>query len=258
MGKEKVQTLFVVILAAGRGKRMGKYTDDCTKAMLPIKEKPIIATTIERCRINGLTDFVIVVGYRKEDIMDYFGDGQKFGIKVTYVVQENICGGTANAVQVTEPYIKHSKFMLIYGDIIPTTQDIKNLAHLARNAMGTRYVEDPTRHGVVELDGDKIINIIEKSPNPPSNYANAGIYVLPNPDIFEHIKKTKKSPRGEYELTDSIQYYIDSGGIVYRYHISGLKDIGTLKEYECIKSAKSVKSIKSVKSVKSVKINSSV
>lgn len=233
-----------VILAAGRGKRMGKYTEECTKVMLPIptnedkhstNKKPMLARTVENCTLNGITDFVFVVGYRKDDIVKYFGNGKHLGVNVTYVVQNDICGGTADAVRVVENVLNTTKFILIYGDVVPSTDDIFNLVQKAskgQNVMGTRFVKDPSRYGVVEMNSrDEIIRIVEKSPNPPSNSINAGVYVLPNPEIFGYIRKTKKSPRGEYELTDSIQHYIEDGGVINSCPVSNL-DIGTQEEYE--------------------------
>ena len=250
----------VVILAAGRGKRMGEWTEAKTKAMLPIKvhenvgvnrincvvDKPMLQVTIERCVDVGLTEFVIVVGYRKKDIIDHFGDGSKYGASIKYVTQKNVCAGTADAVGCASfcfdghDYVDEATaFMLIYADVVPTTSDITHIFNCyvkseqkISGVMAVRTVEDPQRYGVVEVDDNqKILRIVEKSPNPPTNLINAGIYVLPV-DVFRHIKKTPLSERGEYELTESIQMFINEGNEMKVQPVTGLEDIGTKQIYE--------------------------
>lgn len=240
----------VVILAAGRGTRMGEFTETTTKAMLPIttntgkngrtETKPMLQVTIEQFINCGFNEFVIVVGYRKKDIIEYFGDGSQLGAKISYVTQHNISAGTANAVECSKYFFDYADsftdFFLVFGDVVPTVKDIiSTLIVWARDtecaAMAVRTVDDPQRYGVVEtnINGD-IIRIVEKSPNPPTNLINAGMYILPV-EIFKHIKNTKLSERGEYELTESIQYLIDSGISVKPAEVSGVKDIGTKEVY---------------------------
>lgn len=228
----------VVILAAGRGKRMGKYTQQKTKAMLPIgkNKTPLLSQTVANCQKNGLKKFIFVVGYRKEEIIDFFGSNDTDNESIfNYVEQMDIIGGTANAVKIAQKYINSDQFLLIYGDVVPSVKNIANILNLEPNtsAMGVRRVDDPRAYGVVELCDDKIINIVEKSPNPPSNLVNAGLYVLQNPEIFKFIDQTRKSARGEYELTESIQKFIDDGGVMYHRDVQdGIKNIGTLEDYE--------------------------
>jgi len=244
----------VVILAAGRGKRMGEFTETTTKAMLPIttntggngttETKPMLEVTIEQFLSCGFNEFVIVVGYRKRDIIEYFGDGSKFGATIQYVTQHNICAGTANAVECSKYFFDYAnsfdEFFLVFGDVVPTVKDIiSTLIVWARDpegaAMAVRTVEDPQRYGVVETNtSGNIVRIVEKSPNPPTNLINAGMYILPV-EIFTHIKNTKLSQRGEYELTESIQYLIDSGISVRPAEVSGVKDIGTKEVYNSLK-----------------------
>ena len=245
-----LKNMDVVILAAGRGSRMGQYTHQINKVMLPITtttqstqstqstKTPILLETIKACKTNNLDNFIIVVGYQSQSIKNYFGNGEHHNIKINYINQKDIKGGTADAVKVAQSLVNTNQFLLVYGDIIPTANNIANLISISPNisCMGVRRVEDPTRFGVVETtNNNKIINIVEKSPNPPSNLINAGVYVLQNPIIFKYIEKTKKSARGEYELTDSIQMFIDGGGTMSAMSIhDGVKDIGTLLEYEKI------------------------
>ena len=134
-------------------------------------------------------------------------------------------------------------FFLIYGDVVPTQSDIQRIFRIFNTykleyygnrigVMAVRTVDDPQRYGVVEKDdSNNILRIVEKSPNPPTNLINAGIYILPI-DIFTHIKNTQLSERGEYELTESIQKLIDSDVNVKVCEVTGLKDIGTKQIYE--------------------------
>ena len=139
----------VVILAAGRGKRMGEYTKTTTKAMLPIgkDQTPLLEQTVSNCMLCGLNEFIFVVGYRKDDIIEHFtSEFYKKNTKVQFVEQENITGGTANALECARKLITTDKFILIYGDVIPTVQDIQGLLWIANHgyhALGTRVVEDP-------------------------------------------------------------------------------------------------------------------
>jgi len=247
----------VVILAAGRGKRMGEHTQATTKAMLPIQTdngnhkfatKPMLQITIERFIECGFNDFVIVVGYRKNDIITHFGNGSSYHATIKYVTQKHICAGTADAVNCAKYFFDGDasgceSFVLVFGDVVPSIADIRSLHNkyvLSLCAvMGVRRVSDPHRYGVVELDtatNEKIVRIVEKSPNPPSNLINAGLYVFPI-EIFDHIRKTGLSVRGEYELTDSIQMMIDAGRVIVKVQdVQGVQDIGTKEIYEAIKA----------------------
>lgn len=228
----------VVILAAGRGKRMGEYTECTTKAMLPIgKDKtPILEQTVSNCMMVGLNDFIFVVGYRKQDIISHFtSEFYDVYAKVQFVEQTNVTDGTAKALECAKALITTDKFLLIYGDVIPTVQDLQALlvtANHGHHSMGTRIVDDPRKYGVVEVNDDnEIQRIVEKSENPPSNQINAGIYGFGNTKIFDFVEKVTVSARGEYELTDALQMFINAG-----HHLSALpvqpQDIGTKDEYE--------------------------
>jgi NDP-sugar pyrophosphorylase family protein len=139
----------VVILAAGRGKRMGEYTETTTKAMLPIltedqQMKPMLQITIERFVKVGLKEFILVVGYRKEDIIGFFGDGKNFGAKIQYITQKNPCAGTADAVRCVNYFFEghqdvdhETPFYLVFGDVVSILV-IKTPSSLA-NRFLTRY-----------------------------------------------------------------------------------------------------------------------
>lgn len=230
-----------VILAAGRGTRMKQHTDNLTKAMLPITDindgvsKPTLHVIVDRCKAHDINDFIFVVGYRKQDIIDYFQTEYKNSINAVFVEQTNITGGTADAVRCVEPYIRFNEsFILIYGDVVPsleTVEMLKKYCHIKQPVMAVRTVPDPERYGVVKCNGDNVVEILEKCQNPPTNLINAGLYVL-NYLIFKYITLTPLSARGEYELTTSLQLFINDGATLKYCPIDNVLDIGTKEIYE--------------------------
>lgn len=224
----------VVILAAGKGSRMVEWTDAKTKAMLPLSNGcPMLEQTILNCRECGLSKFTIVVGYRKEDIINHFKDGTQWNVTIDYVEQKNPKGGTADAVEQIVPFVM-GPFLLIYADVIIEPMEIQKLTDVC---MAVRKVQNPERFGVVETVCEHgrmwLKRIIEKCSYPPTNLINAGIYVL-SPDIFPFVTQTGWSKRGERELTDSLQLYVDAGNKIELVEIMGALDIGTKEEYENI------------------------
>ncbi|MHA1789720.1 MAG: bifunctional sugar-1-phosphate nucleotidylyltransferase/acetyltransferase [Candidatus Helarchaeota archaeon] len=203
-----------VILVAGEGKRLRPLTLGRPKHLLPIAGKPLLEYTIEMLKKIGIKDIILVVGHSEELIKDYFKDGSSFKINIEYITQYPPLG-TAHAAGLTEKYIDDD-FILIYGDIIVSQNTYDELLKKynkinKKSIISLKIVNDPEKYGIVQLENDQAIRIIEK-PNDPKlgNLANAGIYIL-KPTIFDHIKKTQKSKRGEYEITDSLQMFIDDG-----------------------------------------------
>lgn len=204
-----------MILSAGEGSRMRPLTLTKPKTMLPVAGKPIIQYNIEYLRDAGITDILLIVKYKEDMVKDYFKDGSDFGVNITYQTQKEFLG-TANAVSYGERIIKDSVIVL-NGDIILDPEILTEIIEdyekkQPDTLMVIKEVEDPSAFGVVELDGDYITNIVEKPPKgeEPSNLINAGIYIF-NKDIFEKIKQTEISERGEYEITDSVSLQIDEG-----------------------------------------------
>jgi UDP-N-acetylglucosamine diphosphorylase/glucosamine-1-phosphate N-acetyltransferase len=197
-----------IILTAGEGTRMRPLTVTKPKTMLHVGGKPILQYNVESLRDAGVKDITMVVGYREDVIKNHFKNGTDYGVNINYVSQEERLG-TAHAIGSTKGTI-NGKFIILNGDIIVDPILIKDLIHKyqvenARSLLILTEVDDPSSFGVVELDGDKITNIIEK-PEPgkaPSNLINAGIYLFDD-QIFEAIELTGKSQRGEYEITDSL------------------------------------------------------
>ena len=207
-----------IILSAGEGTRMRPLTLTKPKTMLPVAGKPIIQYNIESLRDSGVTDILLIVNYKESMVRNYFKDGKDMGVNISYKTQEEL-SGTANAIGYGENFVDE-EFMVLNGDIILDTDLITNIIDVySKNRPDTLMVltevEDPTLFGVVELENDIVKKIIEKPTieEAPSNYVNSGIYIF-NKDIFEKIAKTEKSPRGEYEITDSLAMQIEDGKII--------------------------------------------
>jgi bifunctional UDP-N-acetylglucosamine pyrophosphorylase/glucosamine-1-phosphate N-acetyltransferase len=197
-----------VLLAAGEGKRMHPLTYTRPKVMLPVAGKPILEHLLLRFKKAGVEKFLFIIGYHREMVQNYFGDGKEWGISIDYVTQRRRAG-TADALRMVEGLVDE-RFLVANGDVIIGTDDIARVAAKEENCMGLIEVEDAIDVGVVEVKGDKIERIHEKVEEPPTNLVNAGIYLF-TPEIFSAISATPKSSRGEYELTDSLQLLIDSG-----------------------------------------------
>lgn len=207
-----------IILTAGEGTRMRPLTTTRPKTMLITGGKPLIQYNIESLRDAGIKDITLVVGYKKEVIEEYFGDGSKFGVNINYAVQEGQLG-TAHAIGSAEKYIDES-FIVLNGDIIVSYDLIRNLiekyatrtSNNVKSVLTLIEVDNPSNYGVVSTINDKIVEIVEK-PAPgeaPSNLANAGIYLF-STEIFDAIRKTELSERGEYEITDSLKIELENG-----------------------------------------------
>jgi UDP-N-acetylglucosamine diphosphorylase/glucosamine-1-phosphate N-acetyltransferase len=207
-----------VLLTAGEGTRMRPLTLTRPKTMLQVGGKPILQYNLEALRDAGITDIVMVVGYKKEIIIDYFEDGSKFGVNIDYVTQEERLG-TAHAINSIRNVVDN-QLIVLNGDIIVDPKLILDLTRKYESSEASSIlvlieVEDPSSFGVVEIENDRIKDIIEK-PAPgeaTSNLINAGIYLFDN-TIFNAIDRTPKSERGEYEITDSLKIQITENKMV--------------------------------------------
>ncbi|HIH98052.1 MAG TPA: NTP transferase domain-containing protein [Thermoplasmata archaeon] len=198
----------VVILAAGKGQRMGPLTHNRPKAMLPVLNRPIVEHLILNARAAGLKEFVIVVNWKSETLKSYFGDGKDWGVNINWIDQAEV-KGTAHAVAQVESHVK-GDFVVLSGDTIVGSNTIEKLANAKENAIGVVKAKEPERYGVVYLQGSKISKILEKPRVSTSSFINTGLYHFTQ-EIFKAIKKTPLSQRKEYEITSSIQSLIDRG-----------------------------------------------
>ena len=200
-----------IILAAGEGSRMRPLTYTRPKVMLPIANKPILEHLLVEASQAGIREFIFIVGYCDEQVRGYFGKGEKWGVNIVYCNQRKQLG-TADALKMAESLVD-GNFLVMNGDIIVNRKDIKTLAGKSDNTLSVIEVGDTTDLGMVELSKDKVVRIYEKVKTPPSRTANAGVYLF-TPEIFSAISMTSKSPRGEYEITDSLQLMMDKGHTV--------------------------------------------
>ena len=202
-----------VILAAGEGVRLQPITLTRPKHLIKVGGKPILEHCLNVLKASGIKEALIVVHYMADTIRDYFGDGEKFGLKIEYVEQKGLLG-TGNAVGVVEPYVKDD-FLMVYGDLLFTVEALEKVLSLHGEekpaaTVAVVPVEKPEDYGVVELeDGKYVKRLIEKPSHEeaPTNLANAGICVF-STEIFEKVKETSASTRGEWEITDALSLLI--------------------------------------------------
>ena len=189
-----------IVLAAGEGSRMRPLTAKMPKVMLPVAGKPLLEHIILRSHAAGADRFVLVVGYGAESVRSYFGDGSLLGVKIDYAFQDKQLG-TGHALMAAES-LAEDRFLVLNGDVLP---DVPSLQEMARGgaAVSAIKVDDPKRYGVFTEENGYFKSVVEKSANPPSNLANAGIYLLER-SIFDILRAVPLSERGEYELTDGL------------------------------------------------------
>ncbi len=202
--------MIAVVLAAGEGSRLKPFTITRPKVMIPVGNKPILEYVIAALRDSGIIDIIMVVGYKREKIMDYFGDGHKWGVNITYVEQSPQLG-TAHALrQAADKITDH--FLLVNGDTIVNTIDIKRImkAEICDAAMLTIHASPAQKYGVVETKNGLVKNILEKPKYEDNgNIVNAGIYRF-STKIFDFLRSMEISERGEYEITDAITKMISN------------------------------------------------
>jgi UDP-N-acetylglucosamine diphosphorylase/glucosamine-1-phosphate N-acetyltransferase len=201
-----------VILAAGEGSRMRPLTYTRPKVMLPIANKPLIEHLLIAGSLAGITDFVFVVGYRNDQVRDYFLDGGKWGVRIEYSLQRQQ-RGTADALGEVRNLVGDC-FIVMNGDVLTSREDLAKLASGTGLALAGKEVDNLEGLGAVEVCEGKVIRIFEKTASPPSKLANAGFYRL-TPAIFDAIALTPLSSRGEYELTDALQLLINQGEAIH-------------------------------------------
>lgn len=201
-----------IILAGGTGSRLFPLTKVTNKHLLPIGNKPMIYHPIEKLLEVGVVEILIVTGTEHMgDVVTLLGSGKDFGCRFTYKVQDE-AGGIAQALGLAENFAGDDPVIVILGDNIFE----KSLEKAVNNYQGSgaqiliQKVPDPQRYGVAELDGNRVISIEEKPEDPKSDFAVTGIYFYDS-RVFEVIKTLKPSGRGELEITDVNNHYIELG-----------------------------------------------
>jgi len=222
-----------IILAGGLGSRMSPLTKITNKHLLPIYNKPMIYYPIQTLVDAGIRDILIVTGGNNAgDFLRLLGNGKEFGLKeIGYTYQEGE-GGIAEALRLAEHFSDKEKVVVILGDNILEKGIGQAVESFKKQESGAKIllkeVPDPERFGVPIIEGDKILKIEEKPKQPKSNYAVTGIYMF-DPQVFDIIKTLKPSDRGELEITDVNNAYIEKGQMTYDILDGWWTDAGTFE-----------------------------
>jgi bifunctional UDP-N-acetylglucosamine pyrophosphorylase/glucosamine-1-phosphate N-acetyltransferase len=217
--------LKAVILAAGEGVRLQPITSTRPKHLISVGGKPILEHCLNAVRASGIEEAVIVTRYLGDAIRQYFGDGKRLRMKIEYVEQKET-HGTGSALSAAEPLVKED-FLLVYGDLLFSSNAVKNVTELYSKekpaaTMAVVPVDRTEDYGIVELEDERRVKrIVEKpkSEEAPTKLANAGIYVF-SAEIFDKIRETKASERGELELTDAIGLLLKNEKVVLAAKVS--------------------------------------
>ncbi|MGB2826352.1 MAG: bifunctional sugar-1-phosphate nucleotidylyltransferase/acetyltransferase [Thermoplasmata archaeon] len=197
-------------MTAGEGVRMRPLTSNIPKPLLPVAGRPFLEHNIESLKAAGIKDLILLVGWKANRVREHFGDGKDYGVKIEYVEQKERLG-TAHAIGMVEDRTD-GPFLCLYGDVVLTKESVNGMLGHYKKVKGSvvalASVLDPKRYGCVEVEDGVVKSIVEKPESPTSNLVNAGAYVL-EPEIFDAIRSTEKSVRGEYEVTDSFRILMD-------------------------------------------------
>lgn len=218
-----------VILAGGKGTRLAPLTDYTNKHLLPVWNQPMIMYPLNTLKSLGIKDILIVSGGDHiGTFMDFLGDGSKHEVNLTYKVQVE-ANGIAGALMLAKDFVGNDAVAVILGDNIfgdIRKMEIPNDVGTTRAFLLLAHVANPNRFGVAVLDAGRLIAIEEKPKEPKSNYAVTGFYAYP-PDVFDVIRTQRPSARGEYEITDTNNFYISEGICAYDTLDAYWSDAGT-------------------------------
>lgn len=220
-----------IVLAGGLGSRMQPLTRITNKHLLPVYDKPMIYYPIMTLVDAGITEIMIVTGGNHAgSFLRLLGNGAEFGLKgISYTYQEKE-GGIAEALGLAEHFADNDKCVVILGDNILEKSIKKEVRKFAEQEQGARILikesQDPTRFGVVEFENDRIKAVVEKPQSPPSNFIVTGVYMYDS-QVFDLIKGLSPSDRGELEITDVNNMYIEKGQLEYSKLEGWWTDAGT-------------------------------
>lgn len=209
-----------LILSGGKGTRLYPLTYTTAKQLIPVANKPILFRVIEAIRDAGIDEIGIVVGDTADEIKRAVGQGKRWGVEVTFIPQEAPLG-LAHAVKISQDFLGDSRFVMFLGDNVIEGGISPLIAEFAGSDYNSQIVltriDQPEQYGVAELnDEGRVVRLIEKPKEPPSDLALVGIYMFDH-HVFEAVNGIKPSWRGELEITDAIQWLVDHGYLVHPY-----------------------------------------
>ena len=229
-----MEALKGLILSGGAGTRLRPITHTSAKQLVPVANKPVLFYGIEALVEAGITEIgVIIAPQTGDEIRQAAGDGSNFGARITYLEQEAPLG-LAHALLTAEQYLGQSPFVMYLGDNL-LRDGITDLVEVFRGSepdalILLTQVDDPSSYGVAELNGDRVVGLVEKPKDPPSDMALVGVYMF-TPAIFDAAHSIKPSGRGELEITDAIDTLIDRNLRVESHIVKGWwKDTGRLED----------------------------
>jgi len=223
-----------VILAGGTGSRLFPLTKVTNKHLLPVGRKPMIYYPIDRLIEAGIEEVLIVTGTEHMgDVVALLGSGKDFSCRFTYKVQDE-AGGIAQALGLAENFSSGDPMVVILGDnlfedpLTPMVQSFEKDQGSTGARIALKEVSDPKRFGVATLADDRVVRIVEKPEHPESNWAVTGIYIYDG-GVFDVIRTLRPSGRGELEITDVNNAYIEAGKMGYNFLAGWWTDAGTFE-----------------------------